>query len=142
MWSEKWKLRSINQDENTVVKLRTQTLHLIAMMNYVEGSLNVCFNPSCPCPIREDKNNTPSVQTTRDNTMLRFLDENPLKLNTEGMKTIPILQKCSGCHLMQYCCKDCQRQDWVRHKPDCQATRKARETEQFTNEENTEWFTK
>ncbi|CAM9358762.1 unnamed protein product [Scytosiphon promiscuus] len=27
--------------------------------------------------------------------------------------------KCSGCHAVSYCSKECQRKDWKRHKPAC-----------------------
>ncbi|KAK0451220.1 uncharacterized protein EV420DRAFT_1561559, partial [Desarmillaria tabescens] len=29
-------------------------------------------------------------------------------------------QRCSSCHLVSYCSQACQKDDWKRHKPDCQ----------------------
>ena len=35
------------------------------------------------------------------------------------------LKKCGGCENVFYCGKECQRADWVRHKPECLAEQKA-----------------
>ena len=36
-----------------------------------------------------------------------------------GNSKMATLQKCSGCGHTFYCGKECQRADWVRHKPEC-----------------------
>ena len=32
----------------------------------------------------------------------------------------PAKKKCAGCRWMRYCSVSCQRQDWTRHKPQCE----------------------
>jgi tetratricopeptide (TPR) repeat protein len=29
--------------------------------------------------------------------------------------------RCSGCNTAQYCCRECQKADWPRHRPECKA---------------------
>lgn len=36
------------------------------------------------------------------------------------------LSKCSQCNDTRYCCSDCQKQDWVRHRLECVAVLKAK----------------
>jgi hypothetical protein len=35
----------------------------------------------------------------------------------------PGVQRCSACNTAQYCCPECQKADWKRHKPECKAIR-------------------
>ena len=36
---------------------------------------------------------------------------------------LPANRRCSGCNTAQYCCRECQKADWTRHKPECKALR-------------------
>lgn len=105
-----------------------QCLYKIVAMNYRDGALSVCFNPSCSSPVHTNKKGVSNLQNTENNTILQFLDKDPLNIRNRNRKlfAIPVLEKCSGCHLMQYCSTKCQRQDWPRHKPNCRATNRMR----------------
>lgn len=92
--------------------------------------MNICFNPLCNSPNPKDVSN---IQTKDDNTILRFLNENPLKISSNVIE-IPILQKCSACFLVQYCSKKCQRSDWLHHKPYCISTRETRAVTRIKND--------
>ena len=52
----------------------------------------------------------------------------PFKTSCSHRKSEPTLGKslnlCSGCKLEYYCDADCQRKDWVKHKPKCRAAQK------------------
>jgi hypothetical protein len=34
-------------------------------------------------------------------------------------KTGVKLQKCGNCNIVYYCSRECQKNDWKKHKPDC-----------------------
>lgn len=96
-------------------------IHTIVNLNLQYGHVNVCFNPSCSVKYHIDKKNVQTPQTLENNSMLRFLEKDTLliKERNQHIFNTPILQQCSACRLMQYCSRECQKQDWRRHKPFC-----------------------
>lgn len=103
--------------------LHKQCVYTIVALNIQYGFLNVCFNPSCSVRFHTSKKDVQNVQSAENNNLLRFLERDTLGImdRNRHVSTVPILQKCSVCHLMQYCSKECQRKDWRRHKPFCTA---------------------
>lgn len=99
-------------------------LYDIVSCNFEYGSLNVCFNSSCSVGSFEKKQDVQRFQSSSSNAIMQFLQRNPL--NIQEPLEFPILQKCSGCFLAQYCSNACQKQDWYRHKTDCKNTKVVR----------------
>lgn len=48
-----------------------------------------------------------------------FFECDSSKTTCEAKKGVTPLTFCTGCYLVQYCCKTCQREDWPRHKVIC-----------------------
>jgi hypothetical protein len=61
------------------------------------------------------------------------------------------LKKCSNCLSISYCSKECQRNDWKRHKLECEDKKKELDNrkrehyelliEEFCSEKNWDWYT-
>lgn len=113
-----WIARSSTQ--SCAFQIEDLCMYQVISFNYLYGKLDLCFNPMCTGTTNR------ACQSERQNSMLRFLERDPLKIrNKYPITQQPIFMKCADCLLTQYCSKECQKQNWKCHRPYCKATCKS-----------------
>lgn len=112
-----WESSSVTKKVDVGV-FRNTCLYDIIPIHLAHGNVEVCCNPSC-------ENKEPEERQLSNN-ISRLLQKDPLGITSynEHFVNHPVLKKCSDCSLIQYCSKDCQMNDWKRHKAYCKATKK------------------
>lgn len=127
-------MQRMKQDESSPVTKENQKTVLEKVLELGDSSKSQSQSPanhsvksqpktrseSKPDTPKFRKNKTPkkSRQNTQEKTSFEPIISKCFHCDKESSKEIP-LQRCSACNRINYCSRDCQRNDWTRHKVEC-----------------------